>query len=92
VLNKKLPYDLIIGKISNSTGLQIADLKARPIGIKILRPQQPNRAYEIIKTILRKSPTEDVKVAQTSQNRQREIKGSAEPMGDLFSSGTLELC
>jgi hypothetical protein len=56
-LNKELPYKLVmIDKKSNSTGLQIADLIARPIGIKTLRPDQPNRAYEIIETKLRKSP------------------------------------
>ncbi len=61
-LNRPLPYDLVmIDKKANSTGLQIADLTARPIGIKTLRPQQPNRAYEIIETKLRKSPKGDVK-------------------------------
>lgn len=33
---------------SNSAGLQMADLIARPVGMKILRPDQPNRAYDII--------------------------------------------
>jgi hypothetical protein len=33
----------------NSGGLQIADLIARPIGIKTLRPDQENRAFDIIK-------------------------------------------
>lgn len=33
----------------NSTGLQLADLTARPIALKMLRPSQENRAYEIIK-------------------------------------------
>lgn len=56
-LNKKLPYDLVmIDKKSNSTGLQIADLTARPIGIKTLRPDRPNRAYDIIEKKIRKSP------------------------------------
>lgn len=36
-------------KLSNSTGLQLADLVARPIALKQLRPDQPNRAYETIK-------------------------------------------
>lgn len=36
-------------KLSNSTGLQLADLVVRPIALKKLRPDQPNRAYEIIK-------------------------------------------
>jgi hypothetical protein len=30
-------------------GLQFADLIARPIGNYILHPEQPNRAWEIIK-------------------------------------------
>ncbi len=61
-LNKILPYDLVmIDKKANSTGLQIADLIARPIGIKTIRPNQPNRAYEIIETKLRKSPNGIVK-------------------------------
>lgn len=61
-LNKKLPYELImINKKANSTGLQIADLTARPIGIKTLRPNQPNRAYDIIAKKLRRSPQGDIK-------------------------------
>ncbi len=35
-------------KSVNSSGLQLADLVARPIALKTLRPDQPNRAYEII--------------------------------------------
>ena len=38
-----------LNKISNSTGLQIADMVARPIGIHTLRPKQRNRAFESIK-------------------------------------------
>ena len=61
-LNKKLPYELVmIDKKANSTGLQVADLTARPIGIKTLRPDQPNRAYDIIAGKLRKSPQGSVK-------------------------------
>ena len=33
----------------NSTGLQLADLTARPIGLSYLKPRQTNRAYEILK-------------------------------------------
>ena len=33
----------------NSAGLQLADLIARPIGLNYLKPQQGNRAFEIIK-------------------------------------------
>jgi len=36
-------------KSAGGLGLQFADLIARPIGIHILRPEQPNRAWEIIK-------------------------------------------
>lgn len=39
---------LFVEKKSNCTGLQLADLIARPTGLKYLRPDQPNRAYEII--------------------------------------------
>ena len=35
-------------KTCNSTGLQLADLTARPVALKSLRPEQKNRAYDII--------------------------------------------
>lgn len=35
-------------KKTNSTGMQVADLTARPIALKAFRPEQVNRAYEII--------------------------------------------
>lgn len=35
-------------KRTNSTGMQIADLTARPLGLRILRPEQQNRAFELI--------------------------------------------
>ncbi|MHC4647532.1 MAG: DUF3800 domain-containing protein [Planctomycetota bacterium] len=51
---KPMPFDLVmVDKRANSAGLQVADLMARPIGIKTLRPNQPNRAYDIIKTKFR---------------------------------------
>ena len=37
-------------KSVNSTGLQLADLTARPIAIKTMRPTQANRAYDVIIT------------------------------------------
>jgi hypothetical protein len=47
--NAQLPLELVFAdKKSNSVGLQVADLVARPIGLKILRPEQTNRAYEIL--------------------------------------------
>jgi hypothetical protein len=42
-------------KIKNLTGLQIADLTARPIGLSVLRPNQPNRAFQLIKPKFRRS-------------------------------------
>lgn len=39
---------LFCDKKSNSTGLQLADLIARPIGLHKLKPDQPNRAYDVI--------------------------------------------
>jgi hypothetical protein len=60
-LHKPLPFQLVmIPKTSNSAGLQLTDLMARPVGIHHLRPQQPNRAYEIIESKFRRSPTGQV--------------------------------
>lgn len=44
-------------KKTNSAGLQLADLTARPIGRHVLNPAQPNRAWEIIEPKLRRSPS-----------------------------------
>ena len=58
----KLPFEIIIAdKKSNSSGLQLADLIARPIGRKIIKPEQPNRAFEIIKEKFRRDPRGKVK-------------------------------
>lgn len=35
-------------KQTNSSGLQLADLMARPIGLHVMDPKQPNRAYDVI--------------------------------------------
>lgn len=35
-------------KSANSSGLQLADMIARPIGLHVLRPDQKNRAWDII--------------------------------------------
>ena len=54
---RPLPFDLVmVPKTSNSAGLQIADLVARPIGIAHLRPHQANRAFDIIRTRFYLSP------------------------------------
>jgi hypothetical protein len=47
--HKPLPLDLIIAdKKTNSEGLQLADLTARPIGLSVLRPEQENRAVSVL--------------------------------------------
>lgn len=57
-LNKPLPLSLVmVPKSSNSAGLQLTDLMARPVALHHLRPTQPNRAFEIIAAKLRRSPT-----------------------------------
>ena len=40
---------VFMSKKSNSSGLQLADLTARPIALSFLRPEQQNRAFEMIK-------------------------------------------
>jgi len=46
---KPLPFDLVVAdKKTNSEGLQLADLTARPIGLSVLRPEQPNRAVKVL--------------------------------------------
>jgi len=49
------PYalDIVIAdKRANSEGLQLADLVARPAGLHVLRPDQPNRAWDVLVTKL----------------------------------------
>lgn len=46
---KIFPFELVFAdKKTNSPGLQLADLVARPIGLKVIRPEQENRAFEIL--------------------------------------------
>lgn len=53
----RLPFELVLSqKQANSAGLQLADLIARPIGLSVLRPDQPNRAFEVIRTKLMPGP------------------------------------
>ncbi len=57
VLRKPMRFDLVmVAKSSNSAGLQLTDLMARPVALNHLRPTQPNRAFDIIKTKFRRSP------------------------------------
>lgn len=47
---KALPFDVkFADKKVNLAGLQLADLVARPIGLKVLRPDQENRAFDVLK-------------------------------------------
>ncbi len=49
-LGLPLPLEVIFSdKKAMSSGLQLADLVARPIGMKFLRPEQANRAFEVLK-------------------------------------------
>ena len=48
--NINFPFEIIMAnKMTNSAGLQLADLVARPIGLSVLKPTQENRAYDILK-------------------------------------------
>lgn len=45
-----LPFSVVFAdKKANSSGLQLADLVARPIGLSVVRPDQPNRAFDILR-------------------------------------------
>lgn len=47
--NTTLPFEVIFSdKKVMSSGLQLADLVARPIGLHTLRPEQQNRAFEVL--------------------------------------------
>lgn len=55
--NEKLNFEIVFAdKKSNSAGLQLADLVARPIGLSVLRPAQANRAFDAVRSkLLQKS-------------------------------------
>src|SRR5690606_9731119 len=43
-----LPFEVVFAdKKTNSSGLQLADLVARPIGLSVVRAGQPNRAFDV---------------------------------------------
>lgn len=61
-MRKRLNMDIVMSpKESNAPGMQLADLVARPIGLKALRPTQPNRAYDILASKFRRSGTGEIK-------------------------------
>ena len=46
----QLPFEILFAdKRAMSSGLQLADLVARPVGLHILRPEQPNLAFDSLK-------------------------------------------
>lgn len=48
--NRVLPFDILFAdKKTNLTGLQLADLVARPVGRRHLRPEQANQAFDVLK-------------------------------------------
>lgn len=48
--NRALPFEIVFAdKKTNLAGLQLADLVARPVGINYIRPQQANKAFEMLK-------------------------------------------
>lgn len=47
---------LCVSKQANSSGLQVADMVARPIGLHVLRPEQTNRAWDVIRPKVRSGP------------------------------------
>jgi hypothetical protein len=56
------PFEpLFVPKSCNSSGLQLADLVARPIGRHLLNPAQENRAYAVVERKLHRSPEGKVK-------------------------------
>jgi len=47
---EQFPQEIVFAdKKANLPGLQLADLVARPVGMSILRPEQPNRAFDVLK-------------------------------------------
>lgn len=49
-IKQRLPFEIVISdKRTNSEGLQFADIMARPIGLSVLKPEQPNRAFTILR-------------------------------------------
>ena len=49
-LGIELPFQIVFAdKKTNSSGLQMADLVARPIGLSVAKPHGNNRAFEVLK-------------------------------------------
>ena len=55
------PFEpVIVHKRANAIGLQLADLVARPIGVRHLRPTQANRAWEVIERKMERDRQGDI--------------------------------
>lgn len=60
-MSERLPFEIILAnKQINSCGLQLADLVARPIGRKLLIPDQPNRAWDILESKVHANENEEI--------------------------------
>lgn len=47
---ESFPFEIVFAdKRTNSAGLQLADMVARPIGRHVMKPDQPNRAFELLR-------------------------------------------
>ncbi len=57
-VRETLPFEItFLDKKCNSPGLQLADLVARPVGVHVLRPDQPNRAYDVLQEKFYRNPS-----------------------------------
>jgi hypothetical protein len=83
---KKVDYGKMIYKFtladkkSNSSGLQIADLISRPIGLNSLRPSQSNRAYNIISSKIDKYKKFPLKIKSNVEIEEKLRLGSPQPI------------
>ena len=51
-----MPFEVVfVDKKQNLAGLQLADLVCHPIGRHLLKPEQRNRAYEVVERKFRRS-------------------------------------
>lgn len=58
--DKVAVLELSVKKRPNSSGLQIADLTARPIGRHVIDPNQSNRAWNLLRPKLMQSTKGDI--------------------------------
>jgi hypothetical protein len=49
-----------VDKKHNSTGLQLADLVAHPIGRHVVNPDRPNRAYDTLEPKFQRGPKGEI--------------------------------